>query len=83
MKMEINDTRREQRYNRPVVAAFALPVVKRQKPQNGNKRSQPLCGVGRSETHLHSSGHPGRTDTTCIFHIFGSLILRCYIYMYM
>lgn len=23
----------------------------------------------------------GRTNTTCIFHIFGSLILRCYIYI--
>lgn len=40
-----------------------------------------VCIGNRDAFRLHGQRAPEGANTTCIFHIFGSLILRCYIYI--
>lgn len=64
--------------NRPVVAAFA--------PSGGDtakaaRRRQAKPPNWQKNIRLRGKGTRGGTNTTCIFYIFGLLILRCYIYI--
>lgn len=54
------------------------PVATRQKPREGDKRNHK---TGNITIRLRGKGTRGGTNTTCIFYIFGLLILRCYIYI--